>query len=92
MQIFLIMLQTEQYLENENPWKVKSTKQLHFMKSKLSLLWLCLCSSAEGPHLVSIKVLETEAEWVHFKICSCGKIKWTPRWFCGCSQIYIIWL
>lgn len=45
---------------------------------------------AEGSHLVSIKVLETGSERVHFKICSCGKIKWTPRWFCGCSQIYII--
>lgn len=54
------------------------------------LLWLCLCRSAEGSHLVSIKVLETGAEWVHFKICSCGKIKRTPHWFCGCSQIYII--
>lgn len=76
MMVFLLMLHTEQCLKKTKLWKKKNTDQLQCIKSKCCtvLLRLCLCLSAEGPHFVSIKVLETGAEWVHFKICSCGKI------------------
>lgn len=75
--VFLTMLHTELYLE-----KLKTVEsKIHQIASLYETLKtlhhvavVVLCLFTEGIHLVSIKVLETVAEWVHFKFVAVEKL------------------